>query len=143
MAFTTFSGPVRSNNGFAEPITYISAADVVDGEVLIPAGGSVVILSEADGGPDSQTTLVLPLVQTTDGGSFTITNADKKYAGIRGSVLNYDTSLTHILIGFDGQKVNLSDTGVEIGPETIVQWGGNGNPDAPWAAITSDLAPAA
>ena len=151
MAFTTFSGPVRSNNGYAEPITYIKATDVVNDEVHIPAGGSVVILSAADGGPTGTITLVLPLVETTNGGSFTITNADKRYAGIRGSVLNYDTSITHVLGGYGtndststtGQKVNLSDTGVEIDTETIVQWGGNGNPDAPWAAITSDLAPAA
>lgn len=146
MAFTTFAGPVRSNAGFAEPITYITSADVVAGEVEIPAGGNVVILSAADGGPASETKLILPLVETTDGQTFIITNADKRYAGIKGSVLNYGL-VAHVLIGADDsngnpQKVNQSATGVVIPAGYAVQWGGNGNPDAPWAAVNSVLSTA-
>ena len=145
MALTTFSGPVRSTAGFIVPIQYIKATDVVDGEVQITAGADVVILSAADGGPASETKLVLPLVQTTNGTVFTINNASPYLDGIRGSVLNYG-AVAHVLIGAnDGvqpQRVNGSLTGTVIPAGYVVQFGGNGNPDAPWAASNSVLSTA-
>ena len=152
MAFTTFSGPVRSVAGFAEPITYIFATDVVGGAVNIPAGGNIVILSAADGGPASTCTLVLPQVVS---GAFSLAlgqnqPADTRYAGIKGSILNYDASITHVLGGFGtndststaGQKVNGSTAGVVIPAGYGVQFGGNGNQDAPWAATNTVLSTA-
>jgi hypothetical protein len=152
MAFTTFSGPVRSVAGFAEPITYIFATDVVGGAVNIPAGGNIVILSAADGGPASTCTLVLPQVVS---GEFSLASgqnppADVRYAGIKGSILNYDASITHVLGGFGtndststaGQKVNGSTAGVVIPAGYGVQFGGNGNQNAPWAATNSVLSTA-
>lgn len=147
MAMSNWSGPINSENGFITPITYITEAMRVagSGTVAIPAGGNVVILSAADGGPTATTTFVLPQVQTIDGGPFTITNADPYFNGIRGSILNYDAAIDHILAGYETapgvyQKVNGSDTGVDVLHGTAVQWGGNGNPAAAWAAITSNLA---
>jgi hypothetical protein len=147
MAKSTWSGPINSNNGFMQPIVYVFANSADgSGNVYVGAGDQVVILSPADGGPAAPVHIVLPLVQTTNGTVFTITNADPNIAGIRGSVLNYG-AVAHVLIGHnDGvqpQRVNGSLTGVTIGAGTVVQWGGNGNPDAPWAATTSSLASAA
>ena len=51
MAMTNWSGPINVEAGYITPVTYITAADVVAGHVNIPAGGNVVILSPADGGP--------------------------------------------------------------------------------------------
>jgi hypothetical protein len=152
MAFTTFSGPVRSVAGFAEPITYIFSTNVVGGIVNIPAGGNVVILSAADGGPASTCTLVLPQVVS---GAFSPSlgqnqPADTRYAGIKGSILNYDATITHVLGGYGtndststaGQKVNGSTAGVVIPAGYGVQFGGNGNQDAPWAATNTVLSTA-
>ena len=136
MAFTTFSGPVRSLNGFAVPIIYVSSTSV--SPLSIPAGASVVILSPADGGPAAEFTLVLPLVTTTNGGAFTINNADASYAGVRGDVLNYG-AVAHLLKGASSQPVNENAAGAVIAGGTAVQWGGNGNPAAPWAAVASAL----
>jgi hypothetical protein len=135
MARTTFSGPVFSNAGFGSPIVYITAADpaIVD----IEPGAQIVILSVADGGPAS-VTLRLPKVFTTDGQPFNITNADPRFVGIRGYILNYG-SADHVLIGTDSQPVNGSATGVEIAGGTAVQYAGNGNPTAAWAATESAL----
>jgi hypothetical protein len=142
MAKTTFSGPVFSNNGFGTPLVYVTAADT--SPVSIPAGATVIILSTADGGPAAPVTLTLPQVQTSNGQTFNITNADPSVAGVRGAVLNYDTVLTHILAGYEistgvYQKVNGSDSGVNLTAETLTQWAGNGNPDAPWAAGEMNL----
>lgn len=136
MAFTTFTGPVRSLNGFAQPIIYITAA--MGSTIDIPAGAQVVILSQADGGPGSTVSLRLPLVQTTDGGPFTITNADPRYAGVRGYILNYG-GVAHHLIGTSSQPVNENALGAVIAAGTAVQYAGNGNPTAAWAAVESDL----
>ena len=140
MAYTTFSGPVRSLAGFAEPVTYIFATDVVAGEVNIEAGANVVILSPADGGPASEVALVLPQVTS---GAFTLTDqpADANYNGIKGSVLNYG-AVAHVLKGYSTQKVNGSTTGVVIPAGYVTQWGGNGNQAAPWAAANSVLSTA-
>ena len=136
MAFTTFSGPVRSLAGFAQPIQYVTAAS--GSTVDIDAGSQVVILSPADGGPAATINLRLPLVQTTNGEAFNITNADPRYAGVRGSVLNYG-GVAHHLIGTSSQPVNENAAGVVIAAGTAVQFAGNGNPAAPWAAVASSL----
>jgi hypothetical protein len=60
MAYTTFSGPVRSTNGFATPVQYITSADT--SPINIQAGANYVILATAQGGPASAVTLVLPEV---------------------------------------------------------------------------------
>ena len=140
MAFTTFSGPVRSLAGFVEPVTYIKATDVVAGAVNIDAGANVVILSPADGGPASEVALVLPQVVS---GAFTLADqpADANYNGIKGSVLNYG-AVAHVLKGYGTQKVNGSTTGVVIPAGYVTQWGGNGNQAAPWAAANSVLSTA-
>ena len=145
MAFTTFSGPVRSNNGFATPLVYVTAADT--SPIAIPAGATVVILSAADGGPAAPVTLTLPQVQTTDGQPFNIQNADPRYAGVRGAVLNYG-GVTHVLAGYEistgvYQPVNGSSTGVDLAAGTMTQWAGNGNPTAAWAASEATLNAAA
>ena len=135
MAKTTFSGPVFSNAGFGTPIRYITAADPAT--VDIEPGSQVVILSVADGGPAS-VTLRLPKVFTTDGQAFNIANADPRFAGVRGYILNYGAA-EHTLVGTDGQPVNGSATGVKIDNNTAVQYAGNGNPTAAWAAVESPL----
>jgi hypothetical protein len=152
MAFTTFSGPVRSIAGFVEPVTYIFATDVVDGAVNISATGNIVILSAADGGPASTCTLVLPQVTS---GAFSLAAgqnqpADANYNGAKGTILNYDASITHVLGGYGtndststaGQKVNGSTAGVVIPAGYGVQFGGNGNQAAPWAATNTVLSSA-
>lgn len=136
MGKTTFSGPVISNAGFGTPIQYITAADDST-TVDITPGSQVVILSVADGGPTS-VTLRLPKVFTTDGGPFNITNADPQYLGVRGYILNYG-SAEHTLIGTDSQPVNGSATGVKIDNATAVEYAGNGNPTAAWAAVQMAL----
>ena len=129
MAYTTFSGPVRSLAGFAEPVTYIFATD--GATVNIPAGGNVVILSPADGGPATEVTLVLPLVTS---GAFDLTHQPAD--------ANYNGAVAHVLAGTSGQKVNGSTTGVVIPAGYVTQWGGNGNQAAPWAATNSVLSTA-
>lgn len=145
MAFTTFSGPVRSNNGFATPLIYVTAADT--SPIAIPAGATVIILSAADGGPAAPVTLTLPQVQTTNGQPFNIVNADQRYVGVRGAVLNYG-AVTHVLAGYETspgvyQPVNGSATGVDLAAGTLTQWAGNGNPTAAWAAAEATLNAAA
>lgn len=135
MARTTFSGPVFSNAGFGTPIQYITAADPAT--VDIEPGSQVVILSVADGGP-AAVTLRLPKVFTTDGQPFNIVNADPRYAGVRGYILNYGGA-AHTLTGTDNQPVNNDADGVIIAAGTAVQYAGNGNPTAAWAAVESDL----
>jgi hypothetical protein len=140
MSFTTWSGPIRSENGFYEPVTYVFATDVVASKVNITASGNYVLLSPADGGPASEITLVLPLVA---GGDFDLDNqpADEEYNGAKGSVLNYG-AVAHVLAGTSSQKVNGSTTGVVIPAGYGVTWGGNGNKAAPWAAVNSVLSTA-
>lgn len=145
MSFTTFTGPVRSLNGFATPLVYITAADT--SPIAIDAGATVIILSAADGGPAAPVTLTLPQVQTEDGQAFNIYNADTRYAGVRGAVLNYG-AVTHVLAGYEVstgvyQPVNQSATGVDLAAGTLTQWAGNGNPAAPWAAAEATLNAAA
>ena len=135
MAKTTFSGPVISNAGFGSPIQYITAASPAT--VDIEPGSQVVILSVADGGP-AAVTLRLPKVFTTDGQPFNITNADPRYVGVRGYILNYGGA-THTLTGTDSQPVNGFAAGVTIAAGTAVQYAGNGNPTAAWSAVESDL----
>jgi hypothetical protein len=137
MAFTTFSGPVRSLGGFASPIEYITSASGTT--INIDAGGTYVILATAQGGPASAVTLVLPEVTS---GTFAVGfyPADTRYEGLRGQVYNQDASLVHKLKGFGTQKVNENTTGVNIAPTNVVQWEGNGNQSAPWLAITNTLA---
>jgi hypothetical protein len=136
MAFTTFSGPVRSLNGFAEPVTYIFATDVDGGEVNISASGNIVILSPADGGPAAEATLVLPEVVS---GGFDLTQqpADDRYNGIQGRVTNYG-AVAHKLKGFGAQTIS-GVAEVTVAAGTVVQWGGNGNQAAPWIAVSSAI----
>jgi hypothetical protein len=137
MAYTTFSGPVRSNGGFATPIQYITSAS--GSTINIEAGGSYVILATAQGGPAAAVTLVLPEVTS---GTFTPTAqpADARYNGIQGQVYNQDASLVHILKGYGTQPVNENATGVNVAVNSVVQWVGNGNQSAPWLAIANALA---
>lgn len=137
MAYTTFSGPVRSLGGFASPIEYITSAS--GSTINISAGGTYVILATAQGGPAAAVTLVLPEVTS---GTFAVGfyPADTRYEGLRGQVYNQDASLVHILKGFGTQPVNENATGVNIAPSNVVQWEGNGNQSAPWLAITNTLA---
>jgi hypothetical protein len=137
MSYTTFSGPVRSLNGFATPVQYITSAS--GSTINIEAGGSYVILATAQGGPAAAVTLVLP--QVTSGtflpGQYP---ADANYNGIGGQVYNQDPTLVHVLKGFGTQPVNENAAGVDIAVNSVVQWAGNGNQSAPWLAITNALA---
>jgi hypothetical protein len=137
MAYTTFSGPVRSTNGFATPVQYITSADT--SPIKIEAGVNYVILATAQGGPAAAVTLELPQVTS---GTFApgYYPADARYNGIQGSVYNQDGTLTHILKGFGTQPVNENAAGVDIDPDSVVQWAGNGNQSAPWLAIANTLA---
>ena len=137
MAYTTFSGPVRSGAGFATPIQYITSAS--GSTINIEAGGNYVILATAQGGPASAVTLVLPQVTS---GTFApgYYPSDARYDGIQGSVYNQDGTLTHTLKGFGTQPVNENAAGVDIDPDSVVQWAGNGNQSAPWLAIINTLA---
>ena len=136
MAYTTFSGPVRSNGGFASPVEYILGASTT--LVNIEAGKTYVIIAENQGGPTAPCTLVLPEVVS---GTFSPTSqpADQRYNGIEGKVFNQSTTLTHVLDGFGSQTIN-GLASVSIDPAKVVQWSGNGNQAAPWIAIESSLA---
>ena len=137
MSFTTFSGPIRSTNGFVEPVTYIFATDLDNNdEVAISATGNYVILSPADGGPATEATLVLPQVES---GTFDLNNqpADPRYNGAKGSVLNYG-AVDHKLKGFGAQTIS-GVAEVTIAGASAVQWGGNGNQAAPWSAISTAI----
>ena len=136
MAYTTFSGPVRSQGGFATPVEYILGASTT--LVNIEAGKTYVIIAENQGGPTAACTLRLPEVVS---GAFTPTSqpADQRYNGIEGKVFNQSTTLTHVLDGFGSQTIN-GLASVNIDPAKVVQWSGNGNQAAPWIAIESSLA---
>jgi hypothetical protein len=136
MAYTTFSGPVRSLGGFASPVEYILGASTTT--VNIEAGKTYVIIAENQGGPSGVCTLVLPQVVS---GTFLPNQqpADERYNGIEGKVFNQSSTLTHVLDGFSGQTIN-GLASVSIDPLKVVQWSGNGNQSAPWIAIESSLA---
>jgi len=136
MAYTTFSGPVRSNGGFATPVEYILGASTT--LVNIEAGKTYVIIAEDQGGPTAPCTLRLPEVVS---GTFlpNAQPADQRYNGIEGKVFNQSTTLTHVLDGFGSQTIN-GLASVNIDPAKVVQWSGNGNQSAPWIAIESSLA---
>lgn len=136
MSFTTFTGPIRSLNGFVEPVTYIFATDVVGGEVNISATGNIVILSPADGGPATEATLVLPQVVS---GTFDLDNqpADANYNGVQGRVTNYG-AVDHKLKGYGSQTIS-GVAEVTLAAGTVVQWGGNGNQSAPWIAVSTAI----
>jgi hypothetical protein len=136
MAYTTFSGPVRSQGGFATPVEYILGASTT--LVNIEAGKTYVIIAENQGGPTAACTLRLPEVVS---GAFTPTSqpADQRYNGIEGKVFNQSTTLTHVLDGYGSQTIN-GLASVNIDPAKVVQWSGNGNQAAPWIAIESSLA---
>jgi hypothetical protein len=123
MAYTTFSGPVRSNGGFASPVEYILGASTT--LVNIEAGKTYVIIAENQGGPTAACTLRLPEVVS---GAFTPSSqpADQRYNGIEGKVFNQSTTLTHVLDGFGSQTIN-GLASVNIDPVKVVQWSGNGN----------------
>lgn len=137
MAYTTFSGPVRSGAGFATPVQYITSAS--GSTINIEAGGNYVILATAQGGPASAVTLVLPEVTS---GTFApgYYPSDARYDGIQGAVYNQDATLVHVLKGFGTQPVNENAAGVNIAVDSVVQWAGNGNQSAPWLATASALA---
>jgi hypothetical protein len=139
MALTTFSGPVRSLAGFITPITYVYATDIVGGEYQIQdAGAEILILSPADGGPATQVTFVLPNVTTTSGGAWVgPQSAQSQFNGVRGSITNYGAQ-AHKLSGYGSQPVS-GVAEVTIAAGNIVQWGGNGNPNAPWIAISNAI----
>jgi hypothetical protein len=136
MAYTTFSGPVRSQGGFATPVEYILGASTT--LVNIEAGKTYVIIAENQGGPTAACTLRLPEVVS---GTFLPSSqpADQRYNGIEGKVFNQSTTLTHILDGYGSQTIN-GLASVNIDPAKVVQWSGNGNQSAPWIAIESSLA---
>ena len=139
MALTTFSGPVRSNAGFITPITYIYATSIVGGEYQIQdAGAEILILSPADGGPNSQVTFVLPNVTTNNGTPWVgPQSAQAQFNGVRGSITNYGAQ-AHKLSGYGSQPVS-GVAEVTVAAGHIVQWGGNGNPNAPWIAISNAI----
>lgn len=141
MAMSNWSGPINSENGFITPITYVYATDIVNGEFYIPSpGAKVLILSQADGGPTGAVDFILPNVTLPDGvPAFTGPNtARPELNGIQGSITNYGADRTYTLKGYNGQLVS-GQASVTIGTGTVVQWGGNGNPNAPWLAISNNI----
>jgi hypothetical protein len=140
MAYTTFSGPVRSIAGFATPVKYITAADeAISSDINIDAGSNYVILATAQGGPVAAVNLILPLVTsgTFAPGSYP---SDSNFDGLRGSVYNQSATLVHKLKGAASQPVNENAGGVNIAVNSVVQWAGNGNQSAPWLAVANALA---
>lgn len=139
MALSTASGPWRSLAGFITPITYVSASDIVAGEYQIKdAGAEILVLSPADGGPASQVTFVLPNVTTNNGAPWVgPQSAQPQFNGIKGSITNYG-AVAHKLSGYGSQPVS-GVAEVTVGAGTVVQWGGNGNPNAPWLAISNAI----
>jgi hypothetical protein len=136
MAKTSFSGPVKSLNGFMQPVNYILGAATPS--VTINPGANYVIIAENQGGHTGVCDVFFPDVVS---GTFTPTSQqpDSRYNGIRGQVFNQSTTLTHTLSGFGSQTVN-GAASVSIDPVKVVQWVGNGNENAPWIAIESSLA---
>jgi hypothetical protein len=129
MAYTTFSGPVRSLNGFATPVEPIAAATALTSATI---GGDYVILASTDGGPSAPITITLPQVVGTS------TNPDATYNGIRGGLFNASTTLTHVIDGFGSQTVN-GAASVNVPPLHFAEWIGNGNQNAPWLCRISPL----
>jgi hypothetical protein len=130
MAYTTFSGPVRSLNGFATPVAPIAAATTLTSATV---GGDYVILSAADGGPSSAIAVTLPTVVGTS------TNPDATYNGIRGGLFNANsTGVTHTVNAAAGQTVN-GAASVNVPPLHFAEWIGNGNQNAPWLCRISPL----
>lgn len=139
MSMTTFSGPVRSLGGFMGAVTsYVLGAGTTAAD--ISATGSYVIIADTQGGPTGAVTLTLPQVES---GTFTPSSqpADTRYDGAQGAVFNQG-SVTGTLKGYGSQPINGSVTGVEIPPNSVVQWAGNGNQAAPWIAVVNTMATA-
>jgi hypothetical protein len=129
MAYTTFSGPVRSLNGFATPVAPIAAATTLTSATI---GGDYVILATVDGGPSGAIAVTLPTVVGTN------SNPDPLYNGIRGALFNADTILTHTVNAAAGQTVN-GAASVNVPPLHFAEWIGNGNQNAPWLCRISPL----
>ena len=140
MALSTASGPWRSLTGFITPITYVYATDIVAGNYQIQdAGARVLVLSPADGGPATAINFILPNVTTVNGGAWTgPESAQPEFNGVQGSITNYG-AVAHVLKGTGTQPVSGNPAGVTVAAGTIVQWGGNGNPNAPWIAISNAI----
>ena len=140
MAISTASGPWRSLTGFITPITYVYATDVVGGNYqILDAGAEILVLSPADGGPASSVNFILPNVVTNDGGTWLgPQSALPELNGIKGSITNYG-AVAHVLKGTGSQPVSGNASGVTLAAGHIVQWGGNGNPNAPWIAIDNAI----
>jgi hypothetical protein len=144
MSISTVSGPWRSRAGFIVPIISVSASDIVNGEYKIPyAGARILILSPADGGPSSSVNFILPEVTLLPGktqyvGPNAAASARPEFNGIEGSITNYG-AVGHVLKGFGTQPVSGNASGVTIAAGTVVQWAGNGNPNAPWLAISTAI----
>lgn len=140
MAISTASGPWRSLTGFITPITYVYATDIVAGEYQIQdAGARVLVLSPADGGPASAVDFILPNVETNDGNPWVGPQSAKpELNGVQGSITNYG-GVAHVLKGTGTQPVSGNVAGVTVAAGHIVQWGGNGNPNAPWIAIDNAI----
>jgi len=140
MAISTASGPWRSNAGFIVPITYVFASDIVGGTYQIKdAGARILILSAADGGPAAPVDFILPEVTLAPGKTvWSPAAARPEFNGIEGSITNYGL-VGHMLLGYSGQPVSGNPAGVTIAAGEVVQWGGNGNPNAPWLAISTAI----
>jgi hypothetical protein len=140
MAISTASGPWRSLTGFITPITYVFATDIVGGNYQIEdAGAEILVLSPADGGPASAVNFILPNVVTNDGNAWVGPQSAKaELNGIKGSITNYG-AVAHVLKGTGTQPVSGNPAGVTVAAGAIVQWGGNGNPNAPWIAINNAI----
>ena len=143
MAISNWSGPISSASGFIVPITYVYAADVDNnGDYYIQdPGARILILSTADGGPASSVNFILPEVTLPEGVSIWTgpQSAREQLNGIEGSITNYDGVLTHTLVGANSQPVSGNPAGVTIGVAAVVQWACNGNPNAPWLAISTNV----
>jgi hypothetical protein len=139
MAISTASGPWRSLTGFITPITYVFATDIVAGEYqILDAGAEILVLSPADGGPASAVDFILPNVETNDGNTWVGPQSAKpELNGIKGSITNYG-AVAHVLKGYGTQPVS-GVAQVTIAAGAIVQWGGNGNPNSPWIAISNAI----
>ena len=139
MALSTASGPWRSLTGFITPITYVFATDIVAGEYQIQdAGAEILVLSAADGGPATSVDFILPQVTTNSGAAWVgPQSAQPQFNGIKGSITNYG-SQAHVLKGYGSQPIS-GVASVTIAAGSVVQWGGNGNPNAPWLAISNAI----
>jgi hypothetical protein len=140
MAISTASGPWRSLTGFITPITYVFATDIVGGNYQIQdAGAEILVLSPADGGPASAVNFILPNVETNDGNAWVGPQSAKpELNGVVGTITNYG-AVAHVLKGTGTQPVSGNPAGVTLAAGRIVQWGGNGNPNAPWIAISNAI----